>query len=132
MKGQTNFEVDRRSDHADYCLSWELGDAHYHIWLESGTFKLRPQLGVKDRDACDLQALAPQPRLQHLKADVPKNRAMVDDALAEAVANHLFEKEDQRLRDENAARQQGSRCRICCHLCERGWASAPRGAQGHR
>lgn len=103
MKGQTNFEVDRRSDHSDYCLSWELGDAHYHIWLESGTFKLRPALGVKDRTRAIYKRSPHSDDIQYLKTDVPKNRAMVDDAIAEAVANHLFEKEDQRLRDENIA-----------------------------
>lgn len=106
MKGQTNFEVDRRSDHADYCLSWVLNDAHYHIWLEPGTFKIQPPLGVKDKTRAIYKHLRHHPDCQHLKIDVPKNRAMVDDAIAEAVANHLFEKADQRVRDENAARRK--------------------------
>jgi hypothetical protein len=48
-------------------------------------------------------------KTRHLNRGIAKNKTMIQDALAEAVAGHLFEKCDQRLREAEAKRQADNR-----------------------
>lgn len=89
-----------------YCVGWEFKGDCYHFWLEGPDratairllhashrplFKRRP--GAKD--------------VQRLTLLVKKNELMVDDAIAQASAEHLFEKcEQKRAADEEKWRQE--------------------------
>jgi hypothetical protein len=86
--------VERTSQHSDYCLGWQTSEARYHVWLAPENYALRAVVG---RSTAQLYKhdLTPDSKCRFLSVAVPKNKAMFDDAMAEAVAGHLFEKCDE-------------------------------------
>lgn len=100
----TNVEVERGSPHAEYALMWESAGARYHVWLcpddksmsSPILFKNAP-LRLKRGDAGFFET-------RRLKMSIAKNKLIVDDAMAEAVAGHLFEQCDQKLADAEKER----------------------------
>lgn len=98
MANLENLRVERGGD--QYCLAWTCGHRGYHIWL-STDFKItggaRPLF---------YRPVAGENQVSRLSLAVPKNKAMVDDAITEATVQHLFEKHEQDLILEKARRQK--------------------------
>lgn len=91
MANLTDVHVGRSGD--DYCLSWRMDEDKYHIWIEAANFKIRPgMMGRELYKTPPKNEHGKQPDVRLLRLDVPKNKLMVDDAIAEATAAHLFEK----------------------------------------
>jgi hypothetical protein len=91
----SDVEVSRHSEHSEYSLSWRSGDARYHVWLSTdGRYDVKPCIGNKTRSLYKTpeNGAASQTKVSQLDINVPKNKAMFQDAMAEATAQHLFEK----------------------------------------
>jgi hypothetical protein len=108
----SNVAVNRESEHGDYCLAWRGKDAQYHVWLAPDDYTPRTVVGqrgaeIYKRDLAETYAS----KCRFLKLAIPKNKAMFQDAMAEATAQHLFEKcnanllerEQKRLAEAHAA-----------------------------
>jgi hypothetical protein len=93
----SDVEVSRHSEHSEYSLSWRSGDARYHVWLSTdGQYKVKPCIGNSNQNRALYKTTengpAARATISQLDISVPKNKAMVLDAMAEATAQHLFEK----------------------------------------
>jgi hypothetical protein len=89
----SDVEVGRHSEHSDYSLSWRSGDARYHLWLSTdGRYAIQYCIGSRTRSLYKTVEVGGTSKVSQLDLSVDKNYAMFQDALAEATAQHLFEK----------------------------------------
>jgi hypothetical protein len=100
----TNVTVHRNSEYADYSISWEFKGSRYHIWMSGDEHAVRPTLYKNTLDHNLKRGDPGYLPTRQLNVTVPKNKLMIDDAIAEAVAAQLFEAADQKLKDEAAAK----------------------------
>lgn len=89
-----NLHVGKSGD--QYCLSWKFKADGYHVWLDSKTYKVKSGWNG-NRERALYKTVPGEQAVRMLSIMVPKNKLMIADAIAEATAQHLFEKCDQEL-----------------------------------
>jgi hypothetical protein len=105
MANISKVDVGRRGE--EYSLSWVYGGDDYHVWLRSGTHELMAGIGTNGRELYKTVHSTDKPGhrdVRYLDAKIPKNKAMIDEAMASAVAEHMFEDADAKVAEGEAKR----------------------------
>jgi hypothetical protein len=107
-----NVSVGRSGE--QYSLSWSWKQDHYHVWLRIPSLEVTPAIGSGRGYPAVYKTVPPtdkHPRtgryrneVRYLDARIAKNKAMVEDAMAQAEAGRLFEKCERKLAQEEKER----------------------------
>jgi hypothetical protein len=115
VKPITNVHVHRNSPFApEYSLGWEFDGARYHVWVSTdGRFDVRPELFKNPTVRWENRLQTERPEgffeTRKLSLAIAKNKAMADDAMAQAVAGNMFAAADRKLTIEEQNRKAKAR-----------------------
>lgn len=94
-------EVHVGSPYSPFCLAWVYDGARYHVWLNRATKELEQRVLFKN--SIPNRGETGYFECRRLKADIERNAELIGLAMHMATVGDLFNKAEQKMRDEEAA-----------------------------